>query len=66
MTGWEWTSTPDGDNRHRCVLLVDGAELTRRILTFSSFDSQDPQDLWAFLANYEKTIGGHDRLPARS
>ena len=58
MTGWEWTSTPGGDNLHRCVLLADGPEVTRRVLPFSSFDSQDPQDLWSFLANYEETFGG--------
>ncbi len=63
MTGWEWTSTPDGDNLHRVVLLADGAETTSRIVPFSLFDSQDPQDLWAFLARYEETYGGRAIAP---
>jgi hypothetical protein len=58
MTGWEWTSTPDGDNLHRVVLLADGPETTGRIVPFSLFDSPDPQDLWAFLASYEERFGG--------
>ena len=58
MTGWEWTSTPDGNNLHRVVLLADGPETTGRIIPFSQFDSPDPQDLWAFLAHYEETFGG--------
>jgi hypothetical protein len=58
MTGWEWTSTPGGNNLHRVVLLADGPEKTSRIIPFSLFDSEDPQDLWAFLANYEASYGG--------
>jgi hypothetical protein len=58
MTGFEWSSTPDGDNLHRVVILRDGADKTSGILPFSSFDSFDPQDLWRFLANYEDKTGG--------
>ncbi len=58
MTGFEWTSTPKGDNLHRVVILRDGAEYTSRILPFSMFDSVNPEDLWDFLARYEATIGG--------
>jgi hypothetical protein len=58
MTGFEWSSTPDGDNLHRVVILRDGADKTSGILPFSSFDSFDPQDLWRFLANYEEKTGG--------
>ena len=58
MTGWEWTSTPKGDNLHRCVILADGADKTSQIHPFSLFDSQDPEDLWNFLAHYEEKTGG--------
>ncbi len=58
MTGFEWPSTPGGDNLHRVVIFRDGAELTGRTLPFSSFDSFDPQDLWRYMANYEDQVGG--------
>ena len=29
MTGFEWSSTPDGDNLHRVVVFRDGAEQDR-------------------------------------
>lgn len=58
MTGWEWTSTPKGDNLHRCVILADGADKTSQTFPFSLFDSQDPEDLWDYLALYEEKTGG--------
>jgi len=58
MTGFEWTSTPDGDNLHRVVIFRDGAERTSQTLPYSSFDSFDPRDLWRYLANYEDKTGG--------
>ena len=58
MTGFEWSSTPDGDNLHRVVLFRDGAEKTGQTLPFSLFDSQDPEDLWDYLAAYEAKTGG--------
>jgi hypothetical protein len=56
--GYEWTSMPDGNNLHRNVLFRDSADKTSKILPFSSMDSGDPEDLWAFLAEYEKKTGG--------
>ena len=59
MTGFEWTASPGGNNMHRVVIQRDGAEVTSQTLPFSLFDSLDPEDLWDYLANYEKTTGGH-------
>jgi len=59
MTGFEWTSSPRGDNLHRVVVFRDGAEVTGQVLPYSLFDSQDPQDLWRYLENYEATTGGN-------
>ncbi len=56
--GYEWTSTPKGNNLHRVVIFKDGADKAGRVVPFSSFDSPNPEDLWAYLENYEKTIGG--------
>lgn len=58
MTGYEWTSTPKGDNLHRVVILADGADKTSQTLPFGTFDSQDPEDLWKYLALYEERTGG--------
>ena len=58
MTGFEWTSTPAGDNLHRVVIFADGADKTSQTMPFSMFDSADPQDLWKYLANYEDQTGG--------
>ncbi len=56
--GYEWTSTPRGNNLHRVVIFKDGADKAAQIVPFSSFDSTDPEDLWSFLANYEAKTGG--------
>ena len=57
--GYEWTSMPDGNNLHRNVLFRDDASRTSTVVPFSSMDSGDPEDLWAFLAEaYEQQTGG--------
>ncbi len=58
MTGYEWTSTPKGDNLHRVVILADGADKTSQTMPFSTFDSQDPEDLWKYLSLYDARTGG--------
>ncbi len=58
MIGFEWTSTPDGDNLHRVVVMRDGADKAGQTLPFSLFDSDDPEDLWKYLATYEEKTGG--------
>ncbi len=59
MIGFEWSSTPSGDNLHRVVVFRDGADKTSQTVPFSLFDSQDPEDLWRYLANYEDKVGGN-------
>ena len=58
MTGFEWSSSPAGDNLHRVVIQRDGAEKTGQTLPYSMFDSLDPEDLWQYLAAYEQKTGG--------
>ncbi|MEN8782232.1 MAG: DUF3604 domain-containing protein [Desulfobacterales bacterium] len=58
LAGFEWTSTPNGDNLHRVVILADGPERTSQIVPFSSFDSFDPEELWKWMASYESKTGG--------
>jgi hypothetical protein len=58
MTGFEWSSSPAGDNLHRCVIFAGGADETSRTVPFSLFDGGDPEDLWAYMADYEASTGG--------
>lgn len=58
MTGFEWTSQPGGNNLHRIVVFADGADKTSQVRPFSTFDSDNPEDLWAYMANYEELTGG--------
>ncbi len=58
LMGFEWTSSPNGNNLHRVVLFADGAEKTGQTIPYSLFDSIDPQDLWAYMAAYEEKTGG--------
>ena len=58
MTGFEWTSTPLGDNLHRVVVFADGADKTGSTVPYSMFDSDEPSDLWKYLASYEERTGG--------
>ena len=56
--GFEWSSLPDGNNLHRVVVFRDGADRADQVLPYSLFDSEDPEDLWAYLAGYEENTGG--------
>lgn len=58
LLAWEWSSMPElpnqpvGANLHRVVLMREGAEIGKKFLPYSAFDSLRPEDLWAWL---EKT-----------
>lgn len=56
--GYEWTSMPGGNNLHRNVLFRDGADKTLQVLPFSAMDGSDPENLWDYLADYERKTGG--------
>jgi hypothetical protein len=56
--GFEWTSSPGGSNMHRNVIFRDDGDKTSKILPMSSYDSEDPEDLWAYMDKYEKNTGG--------
>jgi hypothetical protein len=58
MIGFEWTSTPGGNNLHRVVVFRDGADKAGQTVPFSLFDSDDPADLWGYLSAYEDKTGG--------
>ncbi|GAA0687732.1 DUF3604 domain-containing protein [Marinobacterium maritimum] len=56
--GYEWTTMPGGNNLHRVVMFADDASKAGQMLPFSSFDSEDPEELWKFLQTYEDKTGG--------
>ncbi len=58
IIGFEWTSMPNGNNLHRNLLFRDNAEKTGQIIPISSYDTTDPEELWEYMANYEKKTGG--------
>lgn len=49
FAGWEWTSHISNRNQHRVVFTPAPAETLRSFFPYSSLDSQDPEDLWAWL-----------------
>ena len=58
LIGYEWTSVPGGNNLHRNVIYRDGKDIARKILPFSAYDSEDAEDLWEWMADYEAKTGG--------
>jgi len=56
IIGFEYT-TMGGNNLHRNVLFRGDATEANRLVPFSQFDSQNPEDLWKFLDNFKKDTG---------
>ena len=56
--GYEWTSQPSGNNLHRVVVFRGDKASVEPVLPFSLFDSESVEDLWDYLAAYEKDTGG--------
>lgn len=59
--GYEWTSNTAGNNLHRNVIFRDGAAFASRIEPYTTqapLGSDDPRDLWKWLADYEEKTGG--------
>ncbi|SHE71563.1 Protein of unknown function [Microbulbifer donghaiensis] len=56
---YEWTVNADGGNNlHRNVIFRDGADRTRSLLPLTTFETQDPEKLWAWMQAYEQKTGG--------
>ena len=58
LIGYEWTSSPGGNNLHRNVIFRDDNDHADQIIPLSNYDSQDPEDLWKWMAAYEAKTGG--------
>jgi hypothetical protein len=58
MIGYEWTSVPGGNNLHRNIMFRDGKDKADQVFPFSAWNSEDPEKLWAWMAEYERKTGG--------
>jgi hypothetical protein len=59
--GYEWTSNTGGNNLHRNVIFRDGGERARLVEPFTvlkPLGSDNPRDLWKWMAAYEEKTGG--------
>jgi len=58
--GFEWTSNTGGNNLHRNILFRGDGEQASRIVpmvTFKPFGSDNPEDLWKWMAATEEKTG---------
>jgi hypothetical protein len=58
FNGFEWTQSIKGNNLHRIVVFRDGPDKTKQVIPFSEFDGTDVEQLWKYMADYEKKTGG--------
>ena len=56
--GFEWSAMPAGNNLHRVVVMRDDGDKASQVLPFAAYDSDDPEDLWQWMARYEEKTGG--------
>lgn len=59
--GFEWTSNTGGNNLHRNVIFRDGGDKAIQVEPFTvypPFGSDDPVQLWKWMAAYETKTGG--------
>ncbi|MCG6876827.1 MAG: DUF3604 domain-containing protein [Betaproteobacteria bacterium] len=59
--GYEWTSNTGGNNLHRNVIYRDGADKASQVEPFTTMaplGSDNPRDLWKWMATYEQKTGG--------
>lgn len=59
--GYEWTSNTNGNNLHRNVIFRDNADKASQVEPFTVYPpmgSDNPADLWKWMAAYEQKTGG--------
>ena len=56
---YEWTSNAGGgDNLHRNVIYRDGHDKADQVVPLTTFESEDPANLWKWMRNWEEKTGG--------
>jgi hypothetical protein len=57
--GYEWTSNAaGGNNLHRNVIYRDGKDKADQVLPYTTFQSENPEDLWKWMEAWEAKTGG--------
>jgi len=57
--GYEWTSNAGGgDNLHRNVIYRDNKDKADQVLPYTTFQSENPEDLWKWMEAWEAKTGG--------
>jgi Protein of unknown function (DUF3604) len=59
--GYEWTSNTGGNNLHRNVIFRDDAKKASQVVPFTVYPplgSDNPRELWKWMAAYEGKTGG--------
>jgi hypothetical protein len=59
--GYEWTSNTGGNNLHRNVIYRDGGDKAGQMEPYTTqkpLGSDNPADLWKWMATYEEKTGG--------
>jgi len=60
--GYEWTSNTGGNNLHRNVIFRDNADKASQVVpltVYPPYGSDNPADLWKWMADYEEKTGGN-------
>jgi hypothetical protein len=56
---YEWTSNAGGGNNlHRNVIYRDGADKADQAIPLTTFESEDPENLWKWMRSWEEKTGG--------
>jgi hypothetical protein len=55
--GWEWSSTPQGQNLHRVVVMKGDKSNGSQFIPYTALDSSRPEDLWAWLTRTSEETG---------
>jgi hypothetical protein len=59
LIGFEWTSNAGGgDNLHRNVIYRDGKARADMVVPYTTFQSENPEDLWKWMSAWEQKTGG--------
>ena len=59
--GYEWTSNTGGNNLHRNIVFRDNGDKATEVIPFTTqkpWGSDNPRDLWKWMAAYEEKTGG--------